>query len=226
MVPVVKPQVAFFERMGSAGLAALEEVLAACRDAGLLVIADAKRGDIGSTMAAYAAAWLDPASPLAADAMTAVAYLGLGALQPALDLAPPAGRGVIVVARSSNPEGRSLQDGRPPTAAGPAGRGHAAGRDRRPQPRRAPGARARWGGGRCHAGPFGFDLAGLGGVILAPGSGVQGGTAEARGRLFAGCPPGTVLPERVAVAAGGRSRRGRPAEAAARRVRRPRPGAG
>ena len=96
-VPVVKPQVAFFERMGAAGLAVLEEVLGACRDAGLLAIADAKRGDIGSTMAAYASAWLDPASPLAADAMTAVAYLGLGALQPAFDLAAASGRGLSLI---------------------------------------------------------------------------------------------------------------------------------
>ena len=146
VVPVVKPQVAFFERMGSAGMAVLEEVLAACRDAGLLAIADAKRGDIGSTMAAYAAAWLDPASPLAADAMTAVAYLGTGALQPAFDLAAATGRGVIVVVRSSNPEGRPLQEARtagPRERRRPVGRGHAAGRHRRPQPRWARRCRAR-----------------------------------------------------------------------------------
>ena len=109
VVPVVKPQVAFFERFGSAGIAALEEVLAAARDAGLVTIADAKRGDIGSTMAAYATAWLDPASPLVADAVTAMPYMGIGALRPALDLAAAGGRGVIVVTRSSNPEGRDLQ---------------------------------------------------------------------------------------------------------------------
>ena len=79
--------------MGSAGLAALEEVLAAGRQAGLLVIADAKRGDIGSTMEAYAEAWLDPASPLAADAVTAVAYLGMGALRPAFERPRPVAAG-------------------------------------------------------------------------------------------------------------------------------------
>ena len=93
-VPVVKPQVAFFERHGSAGLAALESVLAAARQAGLLVIADAKRGDIGTTMDAYASAWLDPDSPLCADAVTVHPYLGIGALRPAFDLAAAAGRGV------------------------------------------------------------------------------------------------------------------------------------
>ena len=84
--------------------------MAAARDAGLLVIADAKRGDIGSTMEAYATAWLDPHSPLVADAVTVMPYLGIGALRPALDLAAASGRGVIVVVRSSNPEGRSLQE--------------------------------------------------------------------------------------------------------------------
>ena len=76
----------------------------------MLVIADAKRGDIGSTMEAYASAWLDPASPLVADAVTLVPYLGIGALRPALDLAAASGRGAIVVVRSSNPEGRPLQE--------------------------------------------------------------------------------------------------------------------
>ena len=70
VVPVVKPQVAFFERFGSPGVAALEAVIAEARSAGLLVIADAKRGDMGNTMKAYASAWLDPDSPLAADAVT------------------------------------------------------------------------------------------------------------------------------------------------------------
>ena len=120
VVPVVKPQVAFFERFGSAGLAALEAVVAEARSAGLLVIGDAKRGDIGTTMEAYASAWLDPDSPLAVDAVTAVAYLGLGALEPEFDLAARHGLGVIVVVRSSNPEGRTLQEARTDDGKGPA----------------------------------------------------------------------------------------------------------
>jgi orotidine-5'-phosphate decarboxylase len=192
VVPVVKPQVAFFERLGSAGLAALEDVLAACRDAGLLAIADAKRGDIGSTMEAYAAAWLDPTSPLAADAMTVTPYVGLGALQPAFDLAAAGGRGVIVVTRSSNPEGRALQTAT--TATGPA-----------VEDQLLADIAALNDGGLAVAGtvgvvigatlePSAFDLADLGGVILAPGVGVQGGTARDVGRLFGACAPGTVLP--------------------------------
>ncbi|MCC9196446.1 orotidine-5'-phosphate decarboxylase [Arthrobacter sp. zg-Y820] len=105
----VKPQVALFERHGSAGLAALERVLAACSDAGILSIADAKRGDIGSTMAAYADAWLRDGSALAADSVTLSPYLGFESLRPALDLAAASGRGVFVLALTSNPEGASVQ---------------------------------------------------------------------------------------------------------------------
>src|ERR1700722_3828421 len=182
VVPVVKPQVAFFERRGSAGVGALESVLAAARDAGLLVIADAKRGDIGSTMEAYAAAWLDPQSPLAADAVTVVPYLGIGALGPALDLAAASGRGVIVVVRSSNPEGRAIQEA---TTSGPDGWPNGprvedalleAIRDLNHGGLAVPGTVGAVGGGTL--GPSHFDLAGLGGVILAPGFGAQGAAAE------------------------------------------------
>ena len=105
---VVKPQVAFFEAFGAEGYAVLERTMAALRDAGVLVLADAKRGDIGSTMAAYAVAWAGD-SPLAADAVTATPYLGFGSLQPLLDTAAQHGRGVFVVAATSNPEGASVQ---------------------------------------------------------------------------------------------------------------------
>ncbi len=107
-VGIVKPQVAFFERFGAAGYVVLEEVIAAARAAGLLVIADAKRGDVGSTLAAYAAAWLGEGSPLRADAMTAVAFQGLGSLEEAIS----ADGGVFVLAATSNPEGRALQASR------------------------------------------------------------------------------------------------------------------
>lgn len=111
-VGIVKPQVSFFERHGSAGLAALEEVLAAARAAGLLVIADAKRGDIGSTMDAYARAWLTPGSPLEADALTVSPYLGVGALDGAFRLAQEHGKGLFVLAATSNPDGAALQSAR------------------------------------------------------------------------------------------------------------------
>ena len=108
-VGIVKPQAAFFERFGAAGYAVLEEVIATARAAGLLVIADVKRGDIGSTVAAYGQAWLAPGSPLESDAMTAVAYQGLGSLDPVIELAAQHGKGVFVLTSTSNPEGREVQ---------------------------------------------------------------------------------------------------------------------
>ena len=106
---IVKPQVAFFERHGSAGFAALEEVLGAARDAGLLVIADAKRGDIGSTFEAYADAWLRSGSPLEADALTVSPYLGAGSVDAARTFALAHDKGLFVLSATSNPEALSLQ---------------------------------------------------------------------------------------------------------------------
>lgn len=111
-VGIVKPQVSFFERFGTAGFAALERVLAAAREADLIVIADAKRGDIGSTMDAYARAWLTPGAPLEADALTVNPYLGVGALQQTFAFAQSQGKGAFVLAATSNPEGSTLQSAR------------------------------------------------------------------------------------------------------------------
>jgi orotidine-5'-phosphate decarboxylase len=108
-VALVKPQSAFFERHGARGIAVLERVLLAARDAGALVLLDVKRGDIGSTMAGYAAAYLSDGAPLAADAITVSPYLGVGALEPAFELAGRTGRGVFVLALTSNPEGVDVQ---------------------------------------------------------------------------------------------------------------------
>jgi orotidine-5'-phosphate decarboxylase len=109
VVGIVKPQVAFFERFGAAGYAALEVVLAQARGAGLLVIADAKRGDVGSTVAAYGAAWLTPGSGLEVDAMTVSAYQGVGSLSEVVDLARASGKGLFVLAATSNPESVDTQ---------------------------------------------------------------------------------------------------------------------
>ncbi|MER7872600.1 orotidine-5'-phosphate decarboxylase [Streptomyces solisilvae] len=108
-VAVLKPQSAFYERFGSRGIAVLERAVADARAAGALVLMDAKRGDIGSTMAAYASAYLDPAGPLFSDAITLSPYLGFGSLRPALDAARAAGAGVFVLALTSNPEGAEVQ---------------------------------------------------------------------------------------------------------------------
>jgi orotidine-5'-phosphate decarboxylase len=106
---VVKPQSAFFERFGSAGIAVLERTIGGIRECGALALLDVKRGDIGSTMAAYAQAYLDPRSPLAADAITVNPFLGVGALQPVFDLVDQHGGGAFVLAATSNPEGPQVQ---------------------------------------------------------------------------------------------------------------------
>lgn len=109
VVAVFKPQSAFFEAHGSSGVAVLERTIAAAKAAGALVIVDAKRGDIGSTMAAYADAYLSDDSQLAGDAVTVSPFLGFGSLQPAIDLAQATGRGLYVLTRTSNPEGGDVQ---------------------------------------------------------------------------------------------------------------------
>jgi orotidine-5'-phosphate decarboxylase len=108
-VGIIKPQVAFFERFGSTGFAALERVLTDARAAGLVVIADAKRGDLGTTAEAYGQAWLAPGSPLEADAMTVNAYMGLGSLDATIAQAEAVGKGLFVLAATSNPEAALVQ---------------------------------------------------------------------------------------------------------------------
>jgi orotidine-5'-phosphate decarboxylase len=111
-VGMIKPQVAFFERFGSAGYAVLEESFALARSAGLLVIADVKRGDLSSSVDAYGQAWLTPGSPLEADAMTAVAYQGVSELSGPFELARDAGKGIFVLAATSNASAHSIQSAR------------------------------------------------------------------------------------------------------------------
>lgn len=111
-VGIIKPQVAFFERHGSAGFAALEDIFAAARAAGLLVIADAKRGDLGTSVEAYGQAWLSPGSPLEADALTISAYMGVGSIERPMQLAEQHGKGLFVLAATSNPEARQIQTAR------------------------------------------------------------------------------------------------------------------
>jgi orotidine-5'-phosphate decarboxylase len=109
---IVKPQVAFYERHGSAGFAALEAVIAAARTAGLIVIADAKRGDLGTSVEAYAEAWLTPGGPLEADAMTISAFQGVGSIAAPMAIAEANGKGLFVLAATSNPEAKALQTAR------------------------------------------------------------------------------------------------------------------
>ena len=109
VVPVVKPQSAFFERFGSRGVAVLEQVVAAARELGCLVLLDVKRGDIGSTAQAYADAYLDKNAPMYVDAVTVSPYLGIGSVDPLVDTALANDAGVFLLALTSNPEGPQVQ---------------------------------------------------------------------------------------------------------------------
>ncbi|HTZ43516.1 MAG TPA: orotidine-5'-phosphate decarboxylase [Jatrophihabitans sp.] len=189
LAAVVKPQSAFFERFGSRGVAVLERCVAEARQAGALVLADVKRGDIGSTMAAYAEAYLDPASSLAVDAITANPYLGVGALAPAFELADRHGAGVFVIALTSNPEAPSVQHARLPD-----GRTVAQSVIDELAARNGSGPLGSYGvvvGATI--GESVAELSGLNGPFLVPGIGAQGGTAEDVRRIF-GANLGAVLP--------------------------------
>lgn len=188
-VAVLKPQSAFFERHGSAGIAVLEQVVAAARAAGALVLLDVKRGDIGSTVQAYADAYLDPASPLACDAVTASPYLGFGSLDPMLDTAATYDAGVFVLALTSNPEGRSVQCARADAGGTVAGQvlARVSARNHGVRPLGSVGAVV-----GANLSEVTEDLA-VNGPLLAPGFGAQGGTASDVRRIFADQLP-NVLP--------------------------------
>jgi orotidine-5'-phosphate decarboxylase len=199
-VAVLKPQLAFYERHGSRGLAVLEDAVRRARDAGALVLLDAKRGDIGSTMDAYAD-YLRPEHPLAVDALTVSPYLGPGSLQPAVDTARLHGGGLFVLARTSNPDAGTLQHALVgersvaqvvvDTVRGWNTPGWVVG-DPLPDIAALRDVAGRWG---PSTGSFGVvvgatlpdldvDLDGLGGPVLAPGLGAQGGSVADLRRLF------------------------------------------
>jgi orotidine-5'-phosphate decarboxylase len=216
-VAALKPQVAFFERHGSRGIAVLERVLAAAGQAGALTIADAKRGDIGSTMAAYADAFLGEGAPLAADAVTLSPYLGFGSLAPALSVARAAGRGVFVLALTSNPEGAQVQH-----ATGPDGRSVAGAVLDAARAENAGRRGARWGSVGVVVGAtvgdvrqVAGDLA-VGGPILAPGLGAQGASTADLARVFGPALPDVLATTSREVLAAGAGVSGRARTAALR----------
>ena len=174
----IKPQSAFFERHGSRGIAVLERLLTDASSAGILTILDVKRGDIGSTMSAYAEAYLLDGSPLAADAITVSPYLGAGALAPAFELAQRSGRGVFVLCLTSNPEGASVQharlDGRSVAAqVADFVAAHNADASGLGSMGLVVGATT-----ALSAAELGIDLAAVNGPVLAPGIGAQGGDPQ------------------------------------------------
>ena len=186
-VGLVKPQSAFYERHGWRGVRALARLAETARAQGLLVILDVKRGDVGSTNAAYAGAYLGDGAPVQADAITVHPYLGLAAMGDFTGLAAESGAAVLVVVRSSNPEGRAVQS--------------AAGADGVTVERRLladiGALNARLAPGRL--GPVGavvgpdpglppLDLTAANGLLLAPGVGAQGATPADVAAVFAACP--------------------------------------
>lgn len=192
----LKPQVALFERHGSAGLAVLEALFARAAADGVLIVADAKRGDIGSTMKAYADAWLGSSSPLGTDSVTLSPYLGFESLRPALDLAAQNDRGTFVLALTSNPEGKSVQHVGA-SESGHSGESEGAVAKRIIAAAVAENASRQWE----QMGPcglvvgatvgqalvdLGIDLSVFNGPILSPGYGAQGASAADLYRVFAG----------------------------------------
>jgi orotidine-5'-phosphate decarboxylase len=190
VVAAIKPQVAFFERFGSSGYRVLERLIVEARDADVVVIADAKRGDFSPTNEAYAQAWLGDTSPLGVDALTVSPYLGVAALAPFFRAASENGRGVFVLAATSNPEGRALQ------------------RARTDDHERVEDMVLREVANLNHRdeglGSFGvvlgatrdapdFDLDTLAGPFLVPGVGAQGADANDVARLFSRTDSPTVL---------------------------------
>ncbi|MBX7267882.1 orotidine-5'-phosphate decarboxylase [Micromonospora sp. Llam7] len=189
-VAVVKPQSAFFERFGSQGVAVLESTIRQLRESGSLVLLDVKRGDIGSTVRAYASAYLDPSSPVYVDAVTASPFLGVGALAPMFELAAEHGGGVFVLALTSNPEGAAVQRAR--------------GADGRTVAQTVIDEISQLNAGAEPLGSFGLvvgatvgetgcDLSAVNGPLLAPGLGAQGATAADLRIVFGSALP-TVLP--------------------------------
>lgn len=176
-VASIKPQVAFYERHGSRGMAALEGLIGTFREAGTLVISDAKRGDIGSTMAGYADAWLGD-GPFGSDAVTLSPYLGVGALKPAFEKAAENDRGAFVLAITSNPEGTSVQGAGDPAAAQCVLNelGEANGRYWPGQPGSLGAVIGATAGERISS--WSIDVNVLAGPVLAPGVGAQGATVQ------------------------------------------------
>ncbi len=223
-VGVVKPQSAFFEVFGSRGVAVLEEAVVALRERGTLVVLDAKRGDIGSTMAAYAEAYLGKDAVAPADALTASPYLGFESLRPALDLAAERGRGIFVLGLTSNPEGRTVQHARlREVSVAEAMVLGAAARERRARASRAASAAWDWSsarrsGRRCRSSVWTSPAANA--PLLAPGDRRPGRHGEDLRRVFGDALP-NVLPSSSREVLCGRPGRGRAARPRQAREREP-----
>lgn len=185
-VAAVKPQVAFFERFGSAGVAVLENLTVAFRNSGTLVITDAKRGDLDSTMAAYGAAYFEPERPLFTDALTVTPFLGGSVLEAIAMAAQPTGGGIFALALTSNQDGHEVQHA--VAANGKSIAANVISEVSRLNTLVSPDAVGPYGlviGATVGQTPDDVNLADFNGPILAPGYGFQGATAADLGALFA-----------------------------------------
>ena len=201
-VGLVKFQAAFYERHGWQGFRTLQRLISEAHSAGLLAILDAKRGDVGTTNDAYAEAYLGAGAPLAADALTVHPYLGVGAMGTLVSRAQQAGSCLLVVTRSSNPEGRNVQSAI-------ARSGRTVEQDLLTSigeinARLAPGEIGPVGAviGPTHLDPA-LDLAAAGGIFLAPGVGLQGATPGDVAQVFAACPDRVIPSASRSLLAGG-----------------------
>lgn len=200
----IKPNSAFYERHGSRGIAALEQLLGRAKELGVLTILDAKRGDIGSTMQGYADSYLAVGAPLEADALTVSPYLGVGSLRPAFDLAAASGKGLFVLALTSNPEGASVQ--------------HAVAPDGVPVAVAVARAAADLNAGASPMGSVGLvvgatigdaardlgvDLTAVNGPLLAPGVGAQGAGQAELAQVFGDARPRVLVNQSRDIAAAG-----------------------
>ena len=193
VVGVVKPQSAFFERYGSRGIAVLEQVIAACRERGCLVLLDVKRGDIGTTAQAYADAYLDRNSPLSVDAITVSPYLGIGSLDPVFDTALANDAGVFVLALTSNPAGPQVQHALTPDGRSVAGLVLDAVATRNAGAEGLGSIGAVVGATVELPSDLGVANLDVNGPLLVPGIGAQGGTLDDVRRVF-GAASRHVLP--------------------------------
>lgn len=184
-IGIIKPQSAFYERHGGRGFQTLQRLVSDARAAGLLVILDAKRGDVGSTNDAYAEAFLGADAPMAADALTVNPYLGFAAMGSFISRAHESGSALIVVTRSSNPEGRRIQSATNDDGTVEAGLLREIGEV---NARLAPGEIGPIGAviGPTHMKPA-LDLASANALYLAPGLGAQGATPDDIAEVFATC---------------------------------------
>jgi orotidine-5'-phosphate decarboxylase len=187
---IVKPQSAFFESFGAAGIRVLERVVETAREAGALVLLDVKRGDIGSTMVAYTAAYVADGAAIAADAITVSPYLGFGSLAQCAETAVAAGRGIFVLARTSNPEAAAVQNAKLPDGRTVAQSivDSVAALNASAEPLGDVGVVV-----GATVSPGELDLSRLNGPVLAPGFGAQGATVADLRALF-GTAVGTGLP--------------------------------